>query len=68
MILGQVEERAREVFVLHELDELKMAEIANLLEVPAGTVASRLRRARAEVRKRTSVLGDDATPEEAQSQ
>ncbi|HEY3496702.1 MAG TPA: sigma-70 family RNA polymerase sigma factor [Polyangiaceae bacterium] len=39
-----VDERA--VFVLFELEELTMAEIARLLELPPGTVASRLRRAR----------------------
>jgi RNA polymerase sigma-70 factor, ECF subfamily len=36
----------RAVFVLHELEQSTMADIAELLEVPAGTVASRLRRAR----------------------
>lgn len=38
----------RSVFVLFELEELPTAEIARLLEIPAGTVASRLRRARHE--------------------
>jgi RNA polymerase sigma-70 factor, ECF subfamily len=36
----------RVVFVLYELEELTMAEIATTLELPPGTVASRLRRAR----------------------
>jgi len=36
----------RSVFVLYELEELTMHEVAALLEVPPGTVASRLRRAR----------------------
>ncbi len=36
----------RTVFVLFELEQLTMAQIAELLEVPPGTVASRLRRAR----------------------
>jgi RNA polymerase sigma-70 factor (ECF subfamily) len=36
----------RTVFVLHELEELTMAEIAAALSLPPGTVASRLRRAR----------------------
>jgi RNA polymerase sigma-70 factor (ECF subfamily) len=36
----------RSVFILHEIEEMTMAEIARTLEVPAGTVASRLRRAR----------------------
>jgi RNA polymerase sigma-70 factor (ECF subfamily) len=37
----------RVVFILYELEELTMAEIAQMLDLPAGTVASRLRRARA---------------------
>lgn len=36
----------RAVFVLYELDEMTMAEIAVALAIPPGTVASRLRRAR----------------------
>ncbi len=38
----------RAVFVLFELEEMTMAQIAKLLELPPGTVASRLRRAREE--------------------
>jgi RNA polymerase sigma-70 factor (ECF subfamily) len=37
----------RAVFVLHEIDELSTAEIAEVVGVPVGTAASRLRRARA---------------------
>ena len=36
----------RLVFVLFEVEQLTMAEIARMVEVPPGTVASRLRRAR----------------------
>jgi len=36
----------RSVFVLYEMEEMTMAEIAELLGIPAGSVASRLRRAR----------------------
>jgi RNA polymerase sigma-70 factor (ECF subfamily) len=36
----------RAVFVLFELEQMTMAEIATMLELPPGTVASRLRRAR----------------------
>jgi len=37
----------RAVFVLYELERCTLAEIAGALELPQGTVASRLRRARA---------------------
>ena len=37
----------RAVFVLAELEEMTMAEIAAMTDTPPGTVASRLRRARA---------------------
>ncbi|AKV03920.1 RNA polymerase sigma factor RpoE [Labilithrix luteola] len=37
----------RTVLVLHELEEMEMSEIAEMEGIPAGTVASRLRRARA---------------------
>lgn len=36
----------RAVFVLYELEEMTMQEIAEMLELPLGTVASRLRRGR----------------------
>lgn len=36
----------RAVFVLYELEELSVVQIAAMLEVPTGTAASRLRRAR----------------------
>src|SRR5690606_12947560 len=50
-ILEVMEDSARAVFVLHAFEEMTMAEIAALLEIPQGTVASRLRRAR-EILKR----------------
>jgi RNA polymerase sigma-70 factor, ECF subfamily len=45
-ILAAMPLELRAVFVLYELEQLTMAEIAALLELPPGTVASRLRRAR----------------------
>ncbi|MFO0663006.1 MAG: sigma-70 family RNA polymerase sigma factor [Polyangiaceae bacterium] len=45
-ILESMEDDLRLVFVLFELENTSMAEIATLLEIPPGTVASRLRRAR----------------------
>jgi RNA polymerase sigma-70 factor (ECF subfamily) len=45
-VLNQLPMELRAVFVLYELEELTMAEIAQALELPPGTVASRLRRSR----------------------
>lgn len=45
-VLEQMEEKVRSVFVLFELEEMSTAEIAELLDLPPGTVASRLRRGR----------------------
>lgn len=45
-ILHSMSEDLRAVFVLFEIEELQAAEIAELLGIPTGTVASRLRRAR----------------------
>lgn len=47
-LLTAIDEPARTVFVLFELEGFTFSEIAELLEIPRGTVASRLRRARAE--------------------
>jgi RNA polymerase sigma-70 factor, ECF subfamily len=46
-VLGRMPLELREVFVLFELEGLTTVEIAASIEVPSGTVASRLRRARA---------------------
>ena len=45
-VLEQLSLEQRAVFVLYELEELTMAEIAETLALPPGTVASRLRRGR----------------------
>ena len=45
-LLDTLDDELRQVIVLHELEALTMAEIAAALELPPGTVASRLRRAR----------------------
>jgi RNA polymerase sigma-70 factor (ECF subfamily) len=45
-ILDTMPIELRAVFVLFELEQLTIAEIAPMLELPAGTAASRLRRAR----------------------
>jgi len=47
-ILSRMDLKLSAVFVLFEIERMTMAEIAVLLDVPPGTVASRLRRARAD--------------------
>jgi RNA polymerase sigma-70 factor (ECF subfamily) len=47
LILAEMPMDMRTVFVLFEFEEMTMATIARMLDVPSGTVASRLRRARA---------------------
>lgn len=49
LLLDQLEQTKREVFVLAELDELTVPEIASILNVPLNTVYSRLRAARQEL-------------------
>jgi RNA polymerase sigma-70 factor (ECF subfamily) len=58
-ILERMEEPLRTVFVLHEIEELTMAEIAEALAIPPGTVASRLRRAREELESMCEVMHDE---------
>jgi RNA polymerase sigma-70 factor (ECF subfamily) len=55
-VLSQMESDLRTVFLLYEFEEMSMAEIAGVLRIPQGTVASRLRRARAEFRDRVRAL------------
>lgn len=45
-LVARLPDDTRPVFVLYELEGLTMDEIATCLELPPGTVASRLRRAR----------------------
>lgn len=49
-LLDSLEDSLRSVFVLHEFEEMTMAQISEVLSIPAGTVASRLRRAREQFR------------------
>ncbi|HET9954199.1 MAG TPA: sigma-70 family RNA polymerase sigma factor [Polyangiaceae bacterium] len=55
-VLGEMDADLRTVFVLYEFEEMNMAEIAGVLSIPRGTVASRLRRARADFRDRVRSL------------
>ena len=55
--LEQLDARKRVVLVLHEVEGLGTAQIADLLGCPRSTVLTRLARARAEVRWRASCKG-----------
>jgi RNA polymerase sigma-70 factor (ECF subfamily) len=50
LVLSKVDPELVEVFVLYELEGLTSPEIAELLQIPLGSVASRLRRAREQFR------------------
>jgi RNA polymerase sigma-70 factor (ECF subfamily) len=49
-VLGRMDPRKREVFVLYELEELGMSEIARIVDCPLQTAYSRLHAARQAVR------------------
>jgi RNA polymerase sigma-70 factor (ECF subfamily) len=53
-VLSELSEDLRAAFVLFEIEGLRTPEIAEALGIPLGTVASRLRRARAEVEERVA--------------
>jgi RNA polymerase sigma-70 factor (ECF subfamily) len=55
-ILCAMDADLRAVFVLFEIEEMTTVEIAAILEIPTGTVASRLRRARSDFRERVAML------------
>jgi RNA polymerase sigma-70 factor (ECF subfamily) len=59
--LAAIPNRYREVIVLRELEELSYKEIASVIDVPVGTVMSRLARARMELRR--ILLRSDAPQE-----
>jgi len=57
-VMRTLEPESREVLVLTEVEALSYEGIAELLDVPVGTVRSRLHRARADVRRRMAGVLD----------
>ncbi len=49
--MNALTEKNREILLLHDIQQLKLEEIAQLLQVPIGTVKSRSNRARIELAK-----------------
>ena len=54
--LGQIDEQFRSVLVLRDIEQMDYQEIAEVLEIPVGTVKSRLFRARLALRQRMAKL------------
>jgi RNA polymerase sigma-70 factor (ECF subfamily) len=52
--LGELTDAQREILVLRDYQDLRYEEIAEVLEVPLGTVMSRLHRARRALRERVA--------------
>lgn len=55
--MAQLEPELRAIFLLREQNELSYQEIAESLDIPEGTVGSRLNRARSELRRHMRTLG-----------
>jgi RNA polymerase sigma-70 factor (ECF subfamily) len=55
-VMVDLDAEAREILVLTEVETLSYEGIAELLELPVGTVRSRLHRARADVRRRMAAV------------
>jgi RNA polymerase sigma-70 factor (ECF subfamily) len=66
---ASMDESLRSTFVLHEIAELNLTEIAETLGIPRGTAASRLRRAREHLRNDPGAieLAGDLGAKEAQT-
>ena len=61
--LSEIDAEAREVILLRDAEDLSYEEIASILEVPVGTIRSRLHRARSEVHRRLApVLSEPPDP------
>jgi RNA polymerase sigma-70 factor, ECF subfamily len=60
MALSRVSEDLAEVFVLYEIEGLTSPEISSLLEIPLGSVASRLRRAKEQFRAAVALIESNA--------
>jgi RNA polymerase sigma-70 factor (ECF subfamily) len=61
-VLAEMPMERRAVFVLYEIEGITMAEIATLLQIPMGTVASRLRLAREDFRAAAARLERPKSP------
>src|SRR5690606_21909342 len=63
-ILETMPDSLKEAFILFEIEDLSVPQIAELLAIPTGTVASRLRRARAQFQRGVLELRGHRAPGE----
>ena len=66
-ILSELDDDKRAVFVLHEIEQVTMSEIAEVVGCPVQTAYSRLHAARAKVAKAVTRLHEDAGRDEVPS-
>ena len=64
--LAELPEEFRAAVVLRDLCQLDYAEISEVLDIPAGTVRSRIARGRRQLADR--IIGNQTTPSDVQSQ
>lgn len=63
-LLRQLPDEQRAVLLLHDLEQMSLSEIATMLDIPAGTAASRLRRGRAAFERLVSEWRKLSEPED----
>lgn len=59
VVLDRISPKYREVLVLHYLEDLSYKEMADILEVPTGTIGIRLKRAREALKKIYTIIHPD---------
>ena len=62
LALSRLDEERRNIIVLRDLQGVDYAEIASMLDIPIGTVRSRLHRARTELREIMNAMGIGDNP------
>lgn len=56
--LGQIDEEARQIIIMRDIQDCSYEEISDILEIPRGTVKSRLHRARSQLARVLSTTLD----------
>ena len=59
--LSELQDEHRQILVLREVEGSSYEQISEILEIPVGTVRSRLFRARMQLREKLTAILDDQT-------